>query len=147
MAKLTMESELMDAFFAFESVVLVEKESPVQDNISGILAKLPPKFAQTDYWYSMSLGKVKITKMERRHLENTLRYLKRNSLRYFQVRNKFPTIKLNNLKKRKIVEEFYDEILSQSPLFLALLEQEKELTNQNEYRDFLYYLSRERIIM
>ena len=147
MAKLTTESELMDAFFAFESVVLVEKESPVQDNISGILAKLPSKFAQTDYWYSMSLGKVKITKMERRHLENTLRYLKRNSLRYFQVRNKFPTIKLNNLKKRKIVEEFYDEILSQSPLFLALLEQEKELTNQNEYRKFLYCLSRERITM
>ena len=85
--------------------------------------------------------------MERRHLENTLRYLKRNSLRYFQVRNKFPTIKLNNLKKRKIIEEFYDDILSQSPLFLALLEQEKALTNQNEYRDFLYYLSRERITM
>ena len=147
MAKLTTESELMDAFFAFESVVLVEKESPVQDNISGILAKLPSKFAQTDYWYSMSLGKVKITKMERRHLENTLRYLKRNSLRYFQVRNKFPTMKLNNLKKRKIVEEFYDEILSQSPLFLALLEQEKALTNQNEYRKFLYCLSRERITM
>ena len=147
MAKLTTESELMDAFFAFESVVLVEKESPVQDNISGILAKHPSKFAQTDYWYSMSLGKVKITKMERRHLENTLRYLKRNSLRYFQVRNKFPTIKLNNLKKRKIVKEFYDEILSQSPLFLALLEQEKALTNQNEYRKFLYCLSRERITM
>ena len=147
MAKLTTESELMDAFFAFELVVLVEKESPVQDNISGILAKLPPKFAQTDYWYSMSSGKVKITKMERRHLENTLRYLKRNSLRYFQVRNKFPTIKLNNLKRRKIVEEFYDDILSQSPLFLALLEQEKELTNQNEYRKFLYCLSRERITM
>lgn len=147
MAKLTTESELMDAFFAFESVILVEKESPVQDNISGILAKLPPKFAQIDYWYSMSSGKVKIAKMERRHLENTLRYLKRNSLRYFQVRNKFPTIKLNNLKKRKIVEEFYDEILSQSPLFLALLEQEKELTNQNEYRKFLYCLSRERITM
>ena len=147
MAKLTTESELMDAFFAFESVVLVEKESPVQDNISGILAKLPSKFAQTDYWYSMSLGKVKITKMERRHLENTLRYLKRNSLRYFQARNKFPTIKLNNLKKRKIIKEFYDEILSQSPLFLALLEQEKALTNQNEYRKFLYCLSRERITM
>ena len=147
MAKLTTESELMDAFIAFESAVLMEKESPVQDNISGILAKLPSKFGQTDYWYSMSSGKVKITKMKRRHLENTLRYLKRNSLRYFQVRNKFPTIKLNNLKKRKIVEEFYDEILSQSPLFLALLEQEKELTNQNEYRKFLYCLSRERITM
>ncbi len=147
MAKLTTESELMDAFIAFESIVLVEKENPVQDNISGILAKLPPKFAQTDYWYSMSSGKIKITKMERRHLENTLRYLKRNSLRYFEVKNKFPATKLNHLKKRKIIEEFYDDVLSQSPLFLALLEQEKQLTNQNEYRNFLYYLSRDPIVV
>lgn len=147
MAKLTTESELMDAFFAFESVVLVEKESPVQDNISGILQKLPAKFAQTDYWYSMSSGKIKIKKMTKRHLENTLRYLKRKSLRYFQGRNKFPANNLSSSKKRKIVQEFYDNILSQSPLFLALLEQEKELTNPNEYQNFLYRLSQEHIII